>query len=297
MDVSASDTPGGKSPSPDDLLNQGISLVQIEIPDINGTLRGKLTGLEKIAGTGGSAFCTILYGFTLFDEICETQFSSFANGFPDVPPYRPDDPASPRPGQWVATVICDIQDPATGASYPLSPRGALRRAIERADAMGYAARFAVELEFCVLEVDDPAVLGGGHYDLEPSGRIHNAYSLTRIGELREIAAGFIAEMRAIGIGIEAFHAELGRGMFELAIAHLPALEAADAAARVKLYLKDYLARHGLTPVFMPKWRIENPAAAATYIKACGPMAHLPSPTQAAACRTPRVPMSPASLRP
>ncbi len=258
MDVSASDTPGGKSPSPDDLLNQGISLVQIEIPDINGTLRGKLTGLEKIAGTGGSAFCTILYGFTLFDEICETQFSSFANGFPDVAAIP--DPTTLRVldrANGVASVICDMQDPATGASYPLSPRGALRRAIERADAMGYAARFAVELEFCVLEVDDPAVLGGGHYDLEPSGRIHNAYSLTRIGELREIAAGFIAEMRAIGIGIEAFHAELGRGMFELAIAHLPALEAADAAARVKLYLKDYLARHGLTPVFMPKWRIEE----------------------------------------
>ncbi len=241
------------------LKAEGIGLLQIETPDISGTLRGKVTRIEKAAGADGSAFCTILYGLSHFDDVIETRFSSFANGFPDaaaVPDLSTLRVLDRTNG--VAAVICDMIDPATGGHYALSPRGALRRAVAKGEAMGYAARFAVELELCVIEAEDARVLTGGHHDQETYGRMHNAYSLARMGgEVREIMAGFMAEMNALSIPIEAIHAELGRGMMELAISHLPTLEAADACARVKLYLKDYLGRHGLAAVFMPKWRIDE----------------------------------------
>lgn len=258
MNTKATGSSSAGAIDPEALSREGIRFVQIETPDINGTLRGKLTRLDKVAGPDGSAFCTILYGFTPFDDVCESRFSSFENGFPDAA-------AVPDLGtlrvldraNGVASVICDMFDPATGDHYALSPRGALRRVIARAEGMGFAPRFAIELEMCVLEVEDAKVLADDHYRQEPKGRIHNAYSLARMGEMRELAAGFLHEMDRLGIGIEAFHTELGRGMMEVAIGHLPALEAADACARVKLYLKDYLARYGLTAVMMPKWRIDE----------------------------------------
>lgn len=241
------------------LVAEGIRFVQIETPDISGTLRGKITRMDKLASPGGSAFCTILYGLSHFDDVVESRFSSFENGFPDATAVP--DLSTLRildRANGVASVICDMIDPDTGDHYALSPRGALRRAVGKAEALGYSARFAIELELCVIEADDACILSGGHHDQETSGRMHNAYSLARVGgEMREIVAGFMAEMDALGIPIEAMHAELGRGMMELAISHLPALEAADACARVKLYLKEYLDRHGLVAVFMPKWRINE----------------------------------------
>lgn len=258
MNTKATGNPAAGSVDPETLAREGIRFVQIETPDINGTLRGKLARLDKVTGAGGSAFCTILYGFTPFDDVCESRFSSFENGFPDAAAIPDLDTLRVLDrANGVASVICDMHDPATGGHYALSPRGALRRIVERAQGMGFTPRFAVELEMCVLEVEDAKVLADAHYQQEPRGRMHNAYSLARMGELREIAAGFMSEMDALGIGIEAFHSELGRGMMEIAIGHLPALEAADACARVKLYLKDYLARHGLTAVMMPKWRIDE----------------------------------------
>lgn len=241
------------------LKREGIRFVQIETPDIDGMLRGKLTRLDKIASPDGSAFCTILYGLTPFDDVVESRFSSFANGFPDAAAIPDLDTLSVLDSaNGIASVICDMHDLATGEHYGLSPRGALRRVIERAGKMGVAPRFAIELELCLLRADDAKIIAGDHYSLDPVGRMHNAYSLGRMGgELREIATGFMHEMDDIGIPIEALHAELGRGMLELAISHLPALEAADACARVKLYLKGYLERYGLAAVFMPKWRMEE----------------------------------------
>lgn len=240
------------------LARAGIRHIQIETPDISGTLRGKLARMDKIAGSSGSAFCTILYGLSPFDDVCESRFSSFENGFPDalaVP--DPDSFCILDRDAGIASVICDMHDPDTGGDHALSPRGALRRMVERAEGMGFQPRFAIELELCVIEAEDARILAGGHHDQQAHGRMHNAYSLARMCEMREITAGFMARMDDLGIPVEAMHAELGRGMLELAISHLPALQAADACARAKLYLKDHLAQHGLAAVFMPKWRIEE----------------------------------------
>ncbi len=236
-------------------LEAGVTMVQVETPDLDGRLRGKLTRLEKILDSSGSAFCTILYGLTPNDEICEGPLSSFDNGFPDA--LAIPDAQTLRlidKEQRVAAVICDMVDADSGKDYALSPRGALRRQIQRADALGLQPRFAAELEFCILQVDDARIINGEHHRLDEYGRIHNAYSLARAAEARELSRTFIEAMDAIGIPIEAMHAELGRGMMELAISHLPAMEAADACARVKLYLKDYCAQRGLCVSFMPKWK-------------------------------------------
>ena len=67
-------------------------------------------------------------------------------------------------------------------------------------------------------------------------------------------------MEAVGISVESVHTELGRGMVEFALAHAPALEAADQAARAKAYLKELCGERDLVATFMPKWRTGAPTS-------------------------------------
>lgn len=241
-----------------ELADRGIEYVQVETPDLNGTLRGKLTRRSKALGPGGSAFCTIVYGLSAADDVYESPFSSFSNGFPDAFAI-----ADPNTGaiidkeRGIASVICDMVDETGLQYYPLSPRTALRRVIKTASDLGFTARFAVELEVFVVKADRDMIDAGKIHDLSSFGRLHNAYSLARMDELRPLAARFMDQMDELKIGIEAIHTELGNGMIEVAIGHLPALQAADACSRVKLYLKEMFAAEGYLTVFMPKWRIEE----------------------------------------
>ena len=247
------------------LAAKGINYVQIETPDLNGTLRGKLTSRSKALSEHGSAFCTILYGLSVRDDVYESRFSSFDNGFPDK--FGIADPSTVSildEEQGVASVICDIVD-EKGDFYSLSPRSVLQRVIQSAADLGFVARFAIELECYVVKVDRDLIEQGKIYDLPSFGRLNNAYSLARMQELRPLAVRFMDKMHEMGIDIEAIHTELGYGMIEIAIGHLPALQAADACSRVKLYLKEMLASEGFVAVFMPKWRIDE--------SGCGGHAH------------------------
>jgi glutamine synthetase len=242
----------------DSLKSRGIRYIQTETPDINGTLRGKLCARGKALSASGSAFCTILYGLSVRDDVYESRYSCFENGFPDAVSIA--DPSTAvilDADEGIASVICDMITEERDSYYPLSPRTALRRVVAKAEELGFQARFAVELEVYVVKVDRDRIGSGQMHDLEPLGRVQNAYSLARMDELRPLAAKFMDQMSAIGIEIDAMHTELGYGMIELAITHLPALEAADACSRVKLYLKQFLSLHGYAAVFMPKWKYEE----------------------------------------
>ena len=59
-------------------------------------------------------------------------------------------------------------------------------------------------------------------------------------------------MANAGMSVDAVHTELGYGMLEVALGHAPPLEAADKAARAKLYFKQLCRERGLTATFMAK---------------------------------------------
>jgi glutamine synthetase len=128
--------------------------------------------------------------------------------------------------------------------------------VERCADLGFEARFAAEWEFCVVHRDDEAHPAG----LVPLGRTMNAYSSLRLRELRPLAQAFFERMAGVGIAVEAVHTELGHGMVEFALAHAPAMEAADHAARAKAYLKELCGERGLVATFMPKWRAGAPTS-------------------------------------
>jgi glutamine synthetase len=247
-------TPGAAAPM------AGAHIVQLEVPDLDGGLRAKLVSAAKAASPAGAAMCTIMFGLTLADDVYDSPASSASNGYPDLV-MRPD-MATLRALPWArstAAVLCDLFG-ADGAACPLAPRTVLRMVAERCAELGFEARFAAEWELCIVHRDDELQAGGRQGELAPLGRTMNAYSSLRLRELRPLAQAFFERMEAVGIAIEAVHTELGHGMVEFAIAHAPALEAADHAARAKAYLKELCGERDLVATFMPKWRAGAPTS-------------------------------------
>jgi glutamine synthetase len=245
----------------------GARLVQVEVPDLDGGLRAKLVSPPKALSAAGAAMCSIMFGLTQADDVYESPASSAANGYPDLV-MRPD-MATLRPLPWCAAtvaVLCDLFG-TDGAAFPLAPRTVLRAVADRCAGLGFEARFAAEWELCVVrrhgelqggerrqgELAEPA-------ELVPLGRTMNAYSSLRLRELRPLIEAFFERMEAVGIAIESVHTELGHGMVEFAIAHAPAMEAADHAVRAKAYLKELCDEQGLIATFMPKWRTGAPTS-------------------------------------
>ena len=229
---------------------EGVRLVQVEVPDLDGGLRGKLLALDK-GLADGIGWSNIIYGLTAADDVYVSPFSSYENGFADVYgkpdtdtvcrlPWRPD---------TVAAVI-DVHDP-DGTMTPEGPRTMLRCAADKATALGFQPRFAVEYEVFIYHADD-AASPPSPATLAPVSRTRNAYSLVRLPALRALFETFMQRMEEVGSPVVSMHTELGRGAVEFALAHAPALAAADGAMRAKAYLKELCAERGMVVTFMAK---------------------------------------------
>lgn len=241
----------------DEMVSGDIDLVQMEVPDLNGTLRGKFVAAKKVASAGKSAVCTVLYQLTPADDVWESAHSSYDNGFPDA--LGAPDLSTAIKLPWrdgMAAVLYDVVYP-DGTPFPLAPRSVLRRVAERFDETGYTPMFGVEFEAFVFHADQEVISEGRHHDLKPLGRMNNAYRLTQAEEARELGAEFIRRMRSIGISVEVFHTELGYGAVEFALSPAPPMRAADNAARAKTYFRELCAERGLVPSFMAKWKAEE----------------------------------------
>ena len=236
----------------------GVRLVQIEVPELDGGLRCKLLALDK-GLSDGIGWSNIIYGLTTADDVYESPFSSYENGFADV--FGTPDSATvcrlPWRQETVAALI-DVHDP-DGTKTPECPRTMLRRAVDKADAMGFQPRFAVEYEVAIYYAGDdgaPATPA----TLTPVSRTRNAYSLVRMPGLRALFETFMQRMEEVGAPVVSMHTELGRGAVEFALAHAPPLAAADGAMRAKAYLKELCAERGLVVSFMAKLDADMPGS-------------------------------------
>ncbi len=235
-----------------------VRFVQVEVPELDGGLRGKLLSLEK-GLSDELGFSNILYGLTTADDVYLSPFASYENGFADLA-ARPD-ARSVRRLPWrpdTVAAMMDVHD-ADGTMCPECPRTVLHRAAAKAEAMGFEPRFAVEYEAFVYHADETAApFGPG--SLAPVSRGRNAYSLVRLPAIRAVFETFMERMEAVGAPVDSAHTELGYGAVEFAMAHAPPLEAADGAMRAKAYLKELCAERGMVASFMARLDIAQPGS-------------------------------------
>jgi glutamine synthetase len=229
-----------------------VALTQIEVADYDLGLRGKVVRTEK-SRSSSLAFCTILYGLSVVDDVTDTPFSNAGNGYPDARviadeatrvelPWRPGTDA----------VIAELVDDE-GRPLEQSPRAVLQALDARYADLGLQPVLGYEYELWMFTATPGAPgVNGALAGYAPVGRTENAYSLTRGNEIHELSAEFIDRMHQVGIEVEMFHGELGPGFFEFTLAPAPAVQAADNAARARQYLRDLCAERGMHASFMSK---------------------------------------------
>ncbi|MEG6509181.1 glutamine synthetase family protein [Methyloligella sp. 2.7D] len=240
------------------LKQAGLRQVELQVPDLDGGLRGKIVPLEKGLSASGGAFCTILYGLTVGDDVYASPHSSPENGYPDnIILADPDTLATIPVGERsLALAICDTISP-DGTLCPLSPRTVLRQALAQAEPLGFEMRFGFEYEICLTKADPEKLAAGAQYDLAPPSFRRNAYSLLRSEEIHQLGLELYDRLAEADIALEALHSELGHGMMEIALPPAPALRAADQAVRTKLLIKRAAHDLGYTASFMAKWKISE----------------------------------------
>ncbi len=219
--------------------DEGVRFVRLWFTDLVGRVKSFEVptselelALEQGMGFDGSS----ITGFNNIEE-------SDSVAMPDPNTYQVM-PWKVADGNIVARMICDIVDPATHAPYEGDPRWVLKRALKRAEDMGFDTfNIGPELEFFLFKDASPEleVLDrGGYFDLT---------TLDAQGDVRKQA---VLALEQMGIPVEYSHHEVAPSQHEIDIRYCNALDMADYAMTYRVVVKEVASRNGLYATFMPK---------------------------------------------
>jgi glutamine synthetase len=230
--------------TPEDVLREveekGIRFVRLWFTDILGQLKSFSINSAELedAFQGGMGFDgSSITGFNPIEEsdmIAMPDPNTFA-----VLPWRPEE-------HGVARLFCDIQVPG-GAPYEGDPRWIMRRALKRAEEMGFDD-FSIgpELEFFYFRSDRPQngipeILDEGGY-----------FDLTTLDAGSDVRRDTVLALEQLGIHVEYTHHEVGPSQHEVDMRYKSALEMSDDCMTYRIVVKEYAMRYGWHATFMPK---------------------------------------------
>ena len=219
---------------------EDVEFIRLQFTDIFGQLKNvaiTASQIEKAVNDQVMFDGSSIEGFVRIDESDQYLYpdlDSFA-----IFPWRPSH------GR-VARLICDVHDP-DGKPFVGDPRHVLKRALKRAEEMGFDAfNVGPEAEFFLFQTDDegkPTTRTNdeaGYFDLGPLD--HGE------GTRREICMA----LEQMGFEIEASHHEVAQGQHEIDFKYADALRTADNIMTFKLAVKSLAQKNGLHATFMPK---------------------------------------------
>jgi glutamine synthetase len=230
--------------SADDVLSivaeREIRFIRLWFTDILGQLKAFSINATELADAfeGGAGFDgSSITGFNAIEEsdmIAMPDASTFK-----VLPWRPED-------RGVGRMFCDVVTPAR-EPYEGDPRFVLRRALERAQGMGFDAfNVGPELEFfyfrsAQLNGGDPETLDEGGY-----------FDLTTLDAGSDVRRETVLALEQLGIHVEYTHHEVGPSQHEIDMRYAPALKMADDCMTYRITVKEYAMKYGWHATFMPK---------------------------------------------
>lgn len=218
---------------------QGVKFIRLQFTDIMGVLKNVAITIEQLekALDGELMFDgSSIHGFVRIEES-----DMYLRPDPDtfaVFPWRPRDGA-------VARLICDIYNP-DGTPFEGCARYNLKRAIARANEMGFTMQVGPECEFFLFYTDEegyPTLKThdkAGYFDLSPVDMGENA------------RRSMVLTLEEMGFEIEASHHEVAPGQHEIDFMYSDALDVADKIVTFKFVVRTIAQRHGLHATFMPK---------------------------------------------
>ncbi|HEX8742046.1 MAG TPA: type I glutamate--ammonia ligase [Thermoleophilaceae bacterium] len=223
------------------VADQKIRFIRLWFTDILGQLKSFSINAEELddAFEGGMGFDgSSITGFNAIEEsdmIAMPDASTFA-----VLPWRNSGEAG------VGRMFCDVVTPDR-QPYEGDPRHVLRRALERAEAMGFDAfNVGPELEFFYFrnskyDGSQPEVLDEGGY-----------FDLTTLDAGSDVRRDTVLALEQLGIHVEYTHHEVGPSQHEIDMRYAPALKMADDCMTYRITVKEYAMKYGWHATFMPK---------------------------------------------
>jgi glutamine synthetase len=217
----------------------GIRFIRLWFTDILGQLKSFSVNTEELddAFEGGMGFDgSSITGFNAIEEsdmIAMPDPTTFA-----ILPWRPD-------AQGVGRMFCDVLTP-NREPYEGDPRYVLRRALKRAQDMGFDAfNVGPELEFFYFRSAKPEgipeVLDEGGY-----------FDLTTLDAGSDVRRETVLALEQLGIHVEYTHHEVGPSQHEIDMRYAPALKMADDCMTYRITVKEYAMKYGWHATFMPK---------------------------------------------
>jgi glutamine synthetase len=213
-----------------------IRFIRLWFTDVLGQLKSFSINSSDLddAFEGGMGFDgSSITGFNAIEEsdmIAMPDASTFA-----VLPWRPTEGG-------VARMFCDVVTPER-TPYEGDPRHCLRRALERAQAMGFDDFFVgPELEyFYFRDATNPEPLDQGGY-----------FDLTTLDAGTDLRRETVLALEQLGIHVEYTHHEVGPSQHEIDMRYAGALKMADDCMTYRITVKEYAMKYGLHATFMPK---------------------------------------------
>lgn len=246
-----------------DTLTAMVQAGQIEtiitvFPDLYGRLLGKrITGDYFIHDVLANAVhaCDYLLACDMeMDPVPGYAFTSWASGYGDfrlVP-----DLTTLRRASWLdksAIVLCDLYNEEADELVNVAPRTILRQQVAAAEALGYTAMGASELELYVFADSYEEAHRKQYQNLEPIGNYIEDYHIFQ-GTKEEFLIGDIRRhLDQSGIPVEFSKGEWGPGQQEINLRFTDFLEMADRHTLYKHAAKEIAWQKGNAITFMSKW--------------------------------------------
>ena len=156
-----------------------------------------------------------------------------------VLPWRPED-------KGVGRIFCDIVTPSR-EPYEGDPRYVLRRALQRAESMGFDAfNVGPELEYFYFRNARPI---DGHPEILDEG---GYFDLTTLDAGSDVRRETVLALEQLGIHVEYTHHEVGPSQHEIDMRYAEGLRMSDNAMTYRIVVKEIAAEHGVYATFMPK---------------------------------------------
>ena len=238
-----------------------IDTVLVAGVDMQGRLMGKRFHAQFFVDSGHAETHCCDYLLAVDMEMTTVpgyKSSSWERGYGDYV-MRPD-MATLRPLPWLpgtALVLCDLLD-HHHHEVPQSPRAILKRQIARAEAMGFRAMMATELEFYLFETSynalrDSQQAHGQIRDLKAISAYNEDYHIFQTTKEEEVMRALRNGLYAAGIPVECSKGEADAGQEEINVKYSDALDTADNHAITKTAVKDIAASKGRSVTFMAKY--------------------------------------------
>ena len=227
---------------------RGVKFIRLWFTDVAGTLKSVAVAPAEIEGAFAEG---IGFDGSAIEGLARTSEADML-AIPDpstfqILPWRGSvDPA--------ARMFCDI---ATPDAQPAAadPRNVLRKALDKAAALGFSFYVHPEIEFYLLKSSELGADGlpipvdqAGYFDNVPGGTAH---------DFRRRA---VTMLEQLGISVEFSHHEGGPGQNEIDLRYADALSMADNVMTFKTVVKEVAIEQGVYATFMPKPFTDQPGS-------------------------------------